>query len=99
MRVVGQILLVCLIIAAFQGLVAVLAIAIVLFLIWGILFRTSETVGLLIVLGLVAALQAHPWVTICVGMVLGAAVWIAPVREAAVEDKPPTNLLQPPDAN
>ena len=77
MKLLGQILFVALLISALEGLVAVLAIAIVLFLIWGLLVRTEQTVGLLVVLGLMAALQAHPWMTIGAGLALGGILSIA----------------------
>lgn len=60
MKLLGQILLVCLVIAALQGLVAVLAIAIVLSLVWGLFYRTETTLGLIATCVLIAALQAHP---------------------------------------
>ena len=41
MRLLGQILLACLLIAVLQGMLAVLAVALVLAILWGLLFRTA----------------------------------------------------------
>ena len=81
MRVLGQILLVCLVIAALQGLVAVLAIVIVLFLLWGLFFRTEQTVGLIVLGLLLSALQIHPWITVGALILLAGVVLIARVEE------------------
>ena len=56
MRLLGQILFIFLLISALQGLAAILGIAILLFLLWGLFFRTQQTVGLM-VLGLLLALS------------------------------------------
>lgn len=99
MRLLGQIILVCVIVSALQGLVAVLAIAIVLFILWGLLFRTAETIGLLVMLGLMAALQSHPWITIGAGLALGGVLLIAGKMNPSERDEPPVDLLPPPDAD
>ena len=98
MRLLGQILLVALVIAALQGLVAVLVIAIVLLLIWGLLFRTAQTVGLIILGLLLTALQVHPWLTISAGLLLAGALLIGRVKDPPDDDdQPPLIALPPPD--
>lgn len=47
MTLFGRIVLLCLIVSALQGLVAVFAIAIVLLLLWGLFYRTEQTIGLI----------------------------------------------------
>ena len=97
MRLLGQILFVCLVLAALQGLVAVLVIAIVLLLIFGILFKTRETVGLLIFGLLLTVLQVHPWVTIGAGIVLTCALLIGKKVEIDPDAPPSPRLLPPPE--
>ena len=58
MRLLGQILLACLLIAVLQGMLAVLAVAVVLALICGLLFRPSETAGLIVLLLFLRAVGA-----------------------------------------
>ena len=77
MNLLCQVILVCLVIVALQGLVAVLAIAIVLSLIWGLFFRTEQTVGLIAFSLLITALQAHPVMTIGALVALTGAFLIA----------------------
>jgi hypothetical protein len=96
MRVLGQILLICLVISALQGAVAVLAIAIMLILLWGLFFRTEQTVGLMVLGLLLSALQFHPWITIGALITLAGAVLIARVVEPSdVSDAPPIALPPP----
>ena len=77
MRLIGQIILVCLVISALQGLVAVLAIAIVLSLFVDLLVRPERTVGLMALGLLCTGLFVHPWLTIGVIGLLLAVVLIA----------------------
>ena len=76
MNVLPHIFLIFLVIAALQGLAIVLAGAIVLALIIGLFRKPQETIGLMIVLGSIAAIQAHPGITIGVAGGLLAIVWI-----------------------
>ena len=93
MRLLGQLLLVVLVIAAAQAVLAGLVLGIVLLLIWGLLFRTAETVGLIVVLVFLKALDVHPLLTICVTALLGVGLWIAG-RNSAVDER--QQLLPPP---
>lgn len=97
MRLAGQIILVCLLVAALQALLAILAVAFVLLLVWGLLFRTRETVGLIAFCLFLEALFAHPFATICVTAVLAGLVLIARMKEADnPSPQPPVALLPPP---
>lgn len=97
MRLAGQIMLVCLLLAALQALLAILAVAFVLLLVWGLLFRTRETVGLIAFCLFLEALFTHPFVTIGVIAVLAGVVWIARIKEAeSPTPQPPVALLPPP---
>ena len=69
MRLLGQILLACLLIAVLQGMLAVLAVALVLAILWGLLFRTAETAGFLALLLYLRALELWPALT--VGLTVG----------------------------
>jgi hypothetical protein len=98
MRLLGQILLISLFIAALQGILAVLAVGIVLALILGLIVRPTETAGLLLFLLLLKALEVHPWATIGIGGLLVAAVLIARrKRDGSVRasDKPRLLSHQP----
>lgn len=97
MNVLGQLILVCLVIVALQGLVAVLAIAIVLSLIWGLFFRTGQTVGLIAFGLLIAALQAHPVITIGAIVAVTGALLIARGRTQQTPIETQAILLPPPD--
>jgi hypothetical protein len=92
-NLLGQIILVCLVIMAIQGLVAVLTVAIALSLLWGLFFRTGQTLGLIASFVLITALQVHPWATIGAFVALTAVVWIARTRAP----EPPPLALPPPD--
>jgi hypothetical protein len=63
-RLLGQIILVCLVISALQGLVAVLAITILLALLISLLVQPERTVGLMALGLLCSGLFIHPWLTI-----------------------------------
>lgn len=60
MRTLAAIVVLCLAIAALRALLSVVAVAIVLLLLWGLLFRTQETVGILIFGLACSAFQAFP---------------------------------------
>lgn len=77
MKLLGHILLACLVFAVLQALVALIALAIVMLLVWGLLFRTRATVGLIGFLLLLKALEVHTVATVCVFGAIGAALWIA----------------------
>lgn len=64
MKLLGQVIVLCLALAALQAVLSLMVVAIVLLLVWGLIFRTRETVGLLLVGLFLSALQAHPVVTI-----------------------------------
>ena len=96
MRLLGQILLACLLIAVLQGILAVIAIGIVLALIVGLIWRPAETIGLLIVLGLITALQTYPWMTIGVSLAIVCVLLIAGKRLPADPSEPPPIALPPP---
>ena len=98
MRLLGQIILLCLIVTALQGAMAVLMIAIVLSLIWGLFYRPEETLGCIGLGLLLAALQVHPWLTIGAALALAAVVLIARVRGGGGAADPPIALPPPDDA-
>jgi hypothetical protein len=83
----GQIILFCLVISAFQGALAVLAIGFMLFLVWGLFFRTEQTLGLMALGALITALQVHPFATVGVIIGLAGAVLIADRKKTAAGDK------------
>lgn len=77
MRLGGQILLALLVLAALQGALAVLTVAAVVLIIWGLLIRTAETAGLLLFLLLLEALGRWPLATVGSLIALAGAVLIA----------------------
>ena len=95
MRLAGQVLLACLIICALQAILAALAVGILLLLIWGLLFRTRETVGLLALLLFLKALEVHPLATIAVCAAVLACFLIARNKDTAAGQTvtPPPLLL------
>ena len=78
MKLLGQVLLVCLLLSILKALVVLIAIAIVLLLIWGLFCRTHATVGLVAFSLLIEALQVHPAVTIGLIVLSLLVVWTAP---------------------
>lgn len=97
MRLAGQIMLVCLLLAALQALIAILTVAFVLLLVWGLLFRTRETVGLIAFCLFLEALFVHPFTTIGIIVLLAAIVLIANVgTEVPPDPQAPAALLPPP---
>lgn len=64
MKLVGQIILVCLAIAALQVILGLLVVAVVVMFLWGLIFRTQATLGL-VVAGLALGFAlTHPFVFI-----------------------------------
>jgi hypothetical protein len=96
-RLIGQIIFVALVLCALQGLIAVLVIAIILLLLAGLIFRTAETVGVILTLVLLAALQSHPWITIGAIAVLAAVLLIGRTQHGHAEVDAPPILLPPPE--
>ena len=94
MRVLGQILLVCVLISALQALAAVIVITFMLALVWGLIHRTREMAGLLIVCILIEGLQVHPVVTIGLIVLFFGAFLIA--RSKPTQPSRPQLLLPPP---
>ena len=96
MRLLCQIFLVCVLISALQALAAVIVITLMLVLVWGLIYRTRETAGLLIVCLLIEGLQVHPVVTIGLTILLFGVVLIArlkplhPGNPVALLPKPPS---------
>ena len=97
MRLIRQIIFVALVLCALQGLMAVFVIAIILLLLAGLIFRTAETVGVIVTLVLLAALQGHPWITIGAIVLLAAVLLIGRTQDGQAEVDAPPVLLPPPD--
>ena len=95
MRLLGQILLVCVLISALQALAAVIVITLILVLVWGLIYRTREIAGLLMVSLLIEGLQVHPVVTIGLIILLFGVVLIARAKPLHPE-KPVVLLPKPP---
>lgn len=60
MRVLGHIVVFCLALAALQAILSLLVVAFVLLILWGLLFRTKVTVGLLALGFVLSVAEAHP---------------------------------------
>ena len=100
MRLLGQIFLVCLIIAALQGVLAVLAVGIALALVVGIIWRPAETISLLLFLLLLEALGRWPLATVGSLASLGGVLLIASrAKRARAGAEQPVALLPPPDGS
>jgi len=97
MRLLGQLLLALLVVAALQGILAVLAVAIVLALIVGLIWRPGETIPLLLMFAILAGLDAHPWATIgAIGALFGCFLIASRVRRAPADAQSHLPLLPPP---
>lgn len=84
MNLLAQILLACLIIAALQGILPVLAVGVALALVVGLIWRPGETIPLLLFLLLLEALDRWPLATVAASMALFGAFLIAsPAKRAA----------------
>jgi hypothetical protein len=98
MNLLGNILLACLLIAALQGILAVLAVGVVLLLLWGLITRPAETIPLLLLFAVLAGLGAHPLETIATIAALGGLLWItARKKRTRGRTHRPVALLPPPD--
>jgi hypothetical protein len=90
MNLLGQILLACLVVAALQGILAVLAVGLVLAFVIGLIWRPAETVPLLLFLLLLEALGRWPLTTLSSLAVLAGAFLIAArAKRAAPGDATP----------
>ena len=81
MRLLGQIIFVCLVLAALQALLAVAAFAVIGLVIVGLITKPNETWGFLFLCAIMASLQAYPLATLVAGAILGCAVLIAAIRK------------------
>jgi hypothetical protein len=97
-RLLGHILLAALVLAALQGILAVLTIAVVLALVVGIIWRPAATLSLLMVFVLLAALDARPWATTAAIGGLAGALLIASYTRCSRRAKKsvPAAALPPP---
>jgi hypothetical protein len=97
MRLLGQILLACLVLAALQGILAVLAVGIVLALVVGAIWRPAETLPLLVIFAVLAGLDAHPWATIgAIGALFGVWLITGALRRMTSKARHAVALLPPP---
>lgn len=87
LRILGTLLLIAVIISAVK-------IALVLLLLAGLIFRTRETIGLIIVLGLLTAFNAHPAIGLTIAGMAGV-ITLWRTTPTPIED---TVKLPPPDA-
>lgn len=92
MKLLGQILLVCVLLSVLKALVAFIAIGIVLLLIWGLLFRTPETVGIVAFSLLLEALRVHPLVTVGLILLLLGIVWLAGMNASTRSEAKPADV-------
>ena len=81
MRLLGQIILVCVILAALQALLAVVALVLVFAVIVGLITKPRETWGLLFVFLILASLEAYPLATLIAGASLSCAFFIAAIHK------------------
>lgn len=98
MKLLGQMLLVCLILGAIQAVIVVIAIAFMLLLVWGLLFRTKETAGLIALCLLIEGFQVHPLVTTCVIALLVGLLLIPGRKEPPPGGAPTQTVLLPPQS-
>lgn len=99
MRLLGQILLALLVIAALQGILAVLAVAVTLLFLWGLVAHPETTAPLLVFLLVLEALDRWPLLTGSLLLATAGLVLIASRAKRA--PKPPSGrvpLLAPPKA-
>jgi hypothetical protein len=101
MRLLGQILLACLIIAVLQGMLAVLAVAVVLALICGLLLRPAETAALVVLLLFLRAVELWPGQTLAISTCAGVAFLIGSRarRPRGNLRSRPRGLLAPPETS
>ena len=96
MKLLGQILFVCVLISALQALVAVIVFATLLFLAWALLFRTKQAIGFIAFCLLIEALQLYPIVTLCsIGLLVGVLLIARSKPSRAPSCQPPAKLLAP----
>lgn len=62
----GRVATFLLVLALVSLAIKAIAIGIVLLVLAGLIFRTKETVGLLVFGGIITAFQAHPLITTCI---------------------------------
>jgi membrane-bound ClpP family serine protease len=95
----GNILFVCLLIAALQGILAVLAVGLILALLVSAIVSPVETFGIVALLLVLRALELWPLPTTAVMMALLGIVFVAHVKKRGAEAVGrPVVLLPPPAA-
>ena len=87
MRLLGQIIFVCLVLAALQALLAVAAFAVIGLVIVGLITKPNETWGFLFLCAIMASLQAYPLATLVAGASLGCAVLFARIHKGRQEKR------------
>ena len=77
MKVAGTLMLACIILGIFQSVAAALAVALILMLVWGAIFRPRETYGFLAFGLVMQLLEHHAGLCVAVAGVIVAAALIA----------------------
>lgn len=100
MKIVGQILLACIVLTLLQYAVAAALVIAVLSLLWGIYFRTRETIAFVATLLIIGLISNHPVACIVVAGVAFVVIKLAePSRDVGQADgdiQPPPPALPAP---
>ena len=91
MKLILTMLVCCLVIAAARAAIAVLALAILLTLVWGLYARTAQTLGYLFVCAIVWFVGAHPKWTLAITLGAGAVVAIRSANHLLYKAKSPSD--------
>jgi hypothetical protein len=98
-RLLGPIVIACLLIAAAEAVVAAFAVAVTLLVLWGLIAHPESTIPLLLFFLLLEALGRWPLATAGSLIALAGAFWIAShTKRSRAGAQPPIALLPPPDA-
>lgn len=66
MRLIGMLLLACVVAAAAQFVLGILFVAFCVLLLWGALTRPKETLGFMVLCIVAGLVQVHPWICLIV---------------------------------
>jgi len=94
MKLIGYVLLACLILGALQYAMVVLTVMLILLALWGCIFRPREMLGIVTYIVILGLLQVHPWFCFAV-IVFCTLVWaFRRVGTGPAEKVTPPKLLE-----
>lgn len=76
MRLLGYVLLACLLVSVLRAVIIILCVAFAFMLLWGALFRPQETFGLMLLTAFMLTLQTYPLASVGIAIAMLTLNWL-----------------------